>query len=93
LEVARKVDVVVFDKTGTLTEGVMLVQEATISTAAGAVLGRSFADIVTPDHIIASAQAIESLNNILLHFLLLDTHLHRALLNLQFQTLHDQLMP
>jgi Cu+-exporting ATPase len=63
LEVARKVDVVVFDKTGTLTEGVMLVQEATISTAAGAVLGRSFADIVTPEHIIASAQAIESLNN------------------------------
>jgi len=62
-EVARKVDVVVFDKTGTLTEGVMLVQEATISTAAGAVLGRSFADIVTPEHIIASAQAIESLNN------------------------------
>jgi Cu+-exporting ATPase len=63
LEVARKVDVVVFDKTGTLTEGVMLVQEATISTAAGAVLGRSFADIVTAEHIIASAQAIESLNN------------------------------
>jgi Cu+-exporting ATPase len=63
LEVARKVDVVVFDKTGTLTEGVMLVQEATISTAAGAVLGRSFADIVTREHIIASAQAIESLNN------------------------------
>jgi Cu+-exporting ATPase len=63
LEVARKVDVVVFDKTGTLTEGVMLVQEATISTAAGAVLGRSFAEIVTPENIIASAQAIESLNN------------------------------
>jgi Cu+-exporting ATPase len=41
----------------------MLVQEATISTAAGAVLGRSFAEIVTADHIIASAQAIESLNN------------------------------
>jgi Cu+-exporting ATPase len=63
LEVARKVDVVVFDKTGTLTEGVMLVQDATISTAAGAVLGRSFGEIVTPEHIIASAQAIESLNN------------------------------
>jgi Cu+-exporting ATPase len=63
LEVARKVDVVVFDKTGTLTEGVMLVQEATISTAAGAVLGRSFAEIVTAEHIIASAQAIESLNH------------------------------
>lgn len=63
LEVARKVDVVVFDKTGTLTEGVMLVQEATVSTAAGAVLGRSFADIVTAENIVASAQAIESLNN------------------------------
>jgi Cu+-exporting ATPase len=63
LEVARKVDVVLFDKTGTLTEGVMQVQEATISRSAGAVLGRSFAEIVTPDNIIASAQAIESLNN------------------------------
>ncbi|MEY4061898.1 MAG: hypothetical protein RL602_529, partial [Actinomycetota bacterium] len=63
LEVARNVDVVVFDKTGTLTEGVMLVQEATISTAAGAVLGRSFAEIITAENIIASAQAIESLNN------------------------------
>ena len=63
LEVARKVDVVVFDKTGTLTEGVMLVQDATISTAAGAVLGRSFAEIVTAQNIVASAQAIESLNN------------------------------
>jgi Cu+-exporting ATPase len=63
LEVAREVDVVVFDKTGTLTEGVMLVQEATISTSAGAVLGRSFAEIVTADNIVASAQAIESLNN------------------------------
>jgi Cu+-exporting ATPase len=63
LEVAREVDVVVFDKTGTLTEGVMLVQEATISTAAGAVLGRSFAEIVTADNIVASAQVIESLNN------------------------------
>jgi Cu+-exporting ATPase len=63
LEVARKVDVVVFDKTGTLTEGVMLVQEATVSTAAGAVLGRSFAEIVTAENIVASAQAIESLNN------------------------------
>jgi len=63
LEVARKVDVVVFDKTGTLTEGVMLVQEATISPAAGAVLGRSFAEIVTQENILASAGAIESLNN------------------------------
>jgi P-type Cu+ transporter len=63
LEVARHVDTVVFDKTGTLTEGVMLVQDATISTAAGAVLGRSFAEIVTIDNIVASAGAIESLNN------------------------------
>jgi Cu+-exporting ATPase len=63
LEVARNVDVVLFDKTGTLTEGVMLVQEATISTAAGAVLGRSFAEIVSAENILASAGAIESQNN------------------------------
>jgi Cu+-exporting ATPase len=63
LEVARNVDVVLFDKTGTLTEGVMLVQEATISTAAGAVLGRSFAEIVTTQNIVTSAGAIESQNN------------------------------
>jgi P-type Cu+ transporter len=63
LEVARNVDTVVFDKTGTLTEGVMLVQDATISTAAGAVLGRSFAEILTEENIIASAGAIESHNN------------------------------
>ena len=63
LEVARNVDVVLFDKTGTLTEGVMLVQESTISTAAGAVLGRSFSEIVTSDNILASAGAIESQNN------------------------------
>ena len=63
LEVARNVDTVLFDKTGTLTEGVMLVQEATISTAAGAVLGRSFAEIVTAQNIVGSAGAIEALNN------------------------------
>ena len=63
LEVARNVDTVLFDKTGTLTEGVMLVQEATISTAAGAVLGRSFAEIMTTQNIVASAGAIESQNN------------------------------
>jgi len=63
LEVARSVDTVLFDKTGTLTEGVMLVQDATISTAAGAVLGRSFAEIVTTQNIVASAGAIEALNN------------------------------
>ena len=62
LEVARNVDTVLFDKTGTLTEGVMLVQDATISTAAGAVLGRSFAEIVTTQNIVASAGAIESQN-------------------------------
>jgi len=62
LEVARNVDTVLFDKTGTLTEGVMLVQEATISTAAGAVLGKTFADIVTTQNIVASAGAIESQN-------------------------------
>ena len=63
LEVARNVDVVLFDKTGTLTEGVMLVQDATVSTAAGAVLGRTFAEIVTTQNIVASAGAIEALNN------------------------------
>ena len=63
LEVARNVDVVVFDKTGTLTEGVMNVQEATISTAAAAVLGRSFAEVASAAHIVSSAQAIEALNN------------------------------
>jgi len=62
LEVARNVDTVLFDKTGTLTEGVMLVQDATISTAAGAVLGKSFAEIVTTQNIVASAGAIESQN-------------------------------
>jgi len=54
---------ILFDKTGTLTEGVMLVQDATISTAAGAVLGRSFAEIVTTQNIVASAGAIESQNS------------------------------
>ena len=63
LEVARNVDTVLFDKTGTLTEGVMLVQDATISTAAGAVLGKSFAEIVTTQNIVASAGAIESQNS------------------------------
>jgi len=63
LEVARNVDVVVFDKTGTLTEGVMNVQDATISAAAAAVLGRSFTEIATKENILASANAIESLNN------------------------------
>ena len=63
LEVARTIDTVVFDKTGTLTEGVMNVQEATVSTAAGALLGTSFAPFVTEENIISTAQAIEALNN------------------------------
>ena len=63
LEVARTVDTVLFDKTGTLTEGVMNVQEATISIAAGKVLGSAFSSIVTEANILASAQAVESQNN------------------------------
>jgi len=63
LEVARNVDTVVFDKTGTLTHGVMKVQEATISVAAGKVLGASFATLITQTTIISSALAIETLNS------------------------------
>jgi Cu+-exporting ATPase len=63
LEVARKVDTVVFDKTGTLTEGVMNVQNATISAAAGSVLGKSFASLVNGTTILSSANAIESANS------------------------------
>ena len=63
LEVARKVDTVVFDKTGTLTEGVMNVQTATISAAAGAVLGSSFASLINETTILSSANAIESANS------------------------------
>ena len=63
LEVARKVDTVVFDKTGTLTEGVMNVQNATISAAAGAVLGSSFASLINEITILSSANAIESANS------------------------------
>ena len=63
LEVARKVDTVVFDKTGTLTEGVMNVQNATISVAAGAVLGSSFASLINETTILSSAHAIESANS------------------------------
>lgn len=63
LEVARKVDTVVFDKTGTLTEGVMNVQNATISAAAGAVLGSSFASLINEATILTSANAIESANS------------------------------
>ena len=63
LEVARKVDTVVFDKTGTLTEGVMNVQNATVSAAAGAVLGSSFASLINQATILSSAHAIESANS------------------------------
>jgi Cu+-exporting ATPase len=63
LEVARKVDTVLFDKTGTLTEGVMNVQQSTISLDAGKTLGASFASILTEENILASALAIESLDS------------------------------
>ena len=63
LEVARKVDTVVFDKTGTLTEGVMNVQNATVSAAAGVVLGSSFASLINEATILSSANAIESANS------------------------------
>ena len=63
LEVARNVDTVVFDKTGTLTQGVMNVQSAFISTAAGSVLGSSFAALMNDVTILSSAQAIESANS------------------------------
>ena len=63
LEVARNVDTVVFDKTGTLTEGVMNVQNAVISAAAGSVLGASFASLINETTILSSAHAIESANS------------------------------
>ena len=63
LEVARNVDTVVFDKTGTLTEGVMNVQNATISAAAGSVLGASFASLINETTILSAAHAIESANS------------------------------
>lgn len=63
LEVARTVDTVVFDKTGTLTEGVMKVQSAMISTAAGSVLGASFASLLNETMILSTAHAVESQNS------------------------------
>ena len=63
LEVARTVDTVVFDKTGTLTEGVMKVQNAMISTAAGSVLGASFASLLNETMILSTAHAVESQNS------------------------------
>ena len=63
LEVARTVDTVVFDKTGTLTQGSMNIQEATVSIAAGAVLGSSFTSLITQDTILSTALAIETPNS------------------------------
>ncbi len=63
LEIARKVDTVIFDKTGTLTTGVMKVHAATVSTAAGAALGESFADLMKEATILSSALSVESVNN------------------------------
>lgn len=63
LEVARSVDTVVFDKTGTLTYGHMKVQEATVSLAAGTVLGSTFAPLISKEMILSSALAIESQNS------------------------------
>lgn len=63
LEVARTIDTVVFDKTGTLTQGVMNVVEATVSSAAGTVLGSSFASLINEATILSSALAIESHNS------------------------------
>ncbi len=63
LEVARNVDTVVFDKTGTLTQGVMNVQNATISLSAGKVLGASFTSLMNETTILSSANAIESANS------------------------------
>ena len=63
LEVARKIDTVVFDKTGTLTQGSMVVQLATVSSAAGNVLGPKFAPELNNSTILASAHAIEVLDS------------------------------
>ncbi len=63
LEVARTVDTVVFDKTGTLTQGSMNVLESTVSLSAGAVLGSSFAPLITNATIFSSALAIETPNS------------------------------
>ncbi len=63
LEVARTVDTVVFDKTGTLTQGSMNIQEATVSIAAGAVLGGSFTSLITQATILSTALAIETPNS------------------------------
>jgi len=63
LEVARTVDTVVFDKTGTLTQGVMNLQEVTVSTVAGAVLGSSYSSLMNEETILSSALAIETQNS------------------------------
>ena len=63
LEVARTIDTVVFDKTGTLTQGVMNVVEVTVSTAAGQLLGTSFASLMDETTILSTALAVESQNS------------------------------
>ena len=63
LEVARKVDTIVLDKTGTLTTGAMKVQEITIATDAGAVLGASFEPLLREATILSTALSIEEQNN------------------------------
>ena len=63
LEVARKVDTVLFDKTGTLTEGVMNVQQSTVTLDAGKPLGTSYGSSLNEANILASALAIESLDS------------------------------
>lgn len=63
MEVAGKVDTVILDKTGTITAGVMKVQQVTISTAAGKVLGRGFTELLHEATILSSAISIESMNN------------------------------
>ncbi len=63
LEVARTVDTVIFDKTGTITAGAMKVQQVTISTNAGKVLGQGFTELLRDATILSSAISIESMNN------------------------------
>ncbi len=63
LEIAGTVDTVIFDKTGTITAGAMKVQQVTISTNAGKVLGQGFTELLRDATILSSAISIESMNN------------------------------